>query len=160
MQLDPTVNAILNTHINAEYAAAYLYDAAASWADAQGYPPLVTWAQAEGAEERRHALMFTGYVNDRGGSVALDAILAPPANFETPLMLFQALLFAEYRVTDHLMQVAQVALQAGDFATMHLCAGWINSEQVPAIKFLTDVIAAISRGAPVDLLLHELFEAD
>lgn len=159
MILDPSVKAALDDQINAEWFAAYFYSALASWADQNAFPGLQGWADAASIEERQHAQMFIDYLRDRG-AVTYQAIEAPPQTFETYAGALQAALTAEEAVTANLTKVAIVARKAGDVATAHLAEGWIQTEQVGAIKTIQDYLIIVGRGAPIDLLDAELFEAD
>lgn len=155
MNLSPEVAALLNEQINAEWFAAYFYASLSAWADAGAFPGLKAWADKASREEREHAQMFTDYLSDRGGTVELTPIAAPPAVFKTYAEALGAALQAEEAVTAHLLTLAA----AKDGPVAHLANGWINTEQVPAIKEIQDFLLIVGRGAPIDLLDRELFEA-
>jgi ferritin len=158
MNLNPKVETVLNEQINVEWFAAYFYAGLANWADFNAYPGLKAWAGRASAEERGHAQAFADYLNDRG-RVTLTPIAAPPQDWATYQAALEAALSAEQAVTKHLALVADVAGAANDGATVLLANEWIKTEQIGAEKEIGDYLKIIARGAPIDLLDAELYEA-
>jgi ferritin len=158
MQLDPAVLALLNRQINAEQYAVSLYLAIGTWADAQGFEGLSAWALGESADEMAHARKFLDYTNDRA-TATLTAIAPPPVAFDDYAGALQVALDAERAVSASLVELAGAAFVAGDYATHQIAADHILAEQVPAEKRLAVALQRVARGAPIDLLDAELWEA-
>lgn len=157
MQLDPTVQALLNRQINAELYASVLYYAVNAWADAQGFEGLAVWALGEAQDEESHARRFLEYTNQRG-QAALGAVAAPPSGFSDYAAALAALLQAEQATSAALIELDKAAYAATDPATCLIATQQILNEQVPAEHRLTQALLIVRRGAPIDLLDAELWE--
>ena len=157
MQLDTTVQGLLNRQINAEFYAAQLYYAVSAWADAQGFEGLAAWALAEAQDEETHARRFLEYANERA-QPTLGAIAMPPATFADYAAALGALLQAEQATSAALIELDAAADEASDPATCLLASQQILTEQVPAEHRLSQALLVVGRGAPVDLLDRELWE--
>ena len=90
-------------------------------------------------EEREHAMKFFDFVNDRGGRVVLQAIEQPPAEFGTPLEVFQMILEHEQKVTASIHKLYETALKANDYPSQVLLHWFIN-EQVEEEKNATQIV--------------------
>jgi ferritin len=80
-------------------------------------------------EEVSHAIKFFDFVNERGGRVVLYAIDQPPAEFESPIDLFERTLEHERKVTGMIHQLYELALEENDYPTQ-VMLHWFIEEQV------------------------------
>lgn len=125
---DKVVKAI-NKQINAELYSSYLYLAMAAYFEAENWPGFANWMHIQAKEENSHAMKFYKYVFERGGRVVLDAIDAPPAEWKSPLAVFEEVYAHEMKVTALINDLLAVAKKEGDAATESMLK-WFIDEQV------------------------------
>ena len=95
-------------------------------------------------EEQVHAMKLLNYLQDRGGTVRLDAIPAPQSDFTSPLEVFEKALDTEVDNTSSINNLYEIALRLNDHATKsHL--QWFLDEQVEEEKSMEDIIALLER---------------
>ena len=75
----------INQQINAELASGCLYLSIAAYGEVENLPGFGHWMRLQNQEEVGHAMKLFDFVNDRGGSVTLQAIGQPPTEFQSPL---------------------------------------------------------------------------
>jgi ferritin len=80
-------------------------------------------------EELTHAMKFYDFLCQRGGRVQLTQIEAPPAEWNSPLAVFEATLEHEQKVTGLINDLVEIAHEERDHAT-HIFLQWFVSEQV------------------------------
>jgi ferritin len=87
------------------------------------------WMYYQAQEELTHAMKFYDFINQRGGRIALAPIDAPPAEWGSPLAVFEATLAHEQKVTGLINDLMEVAVAERDHATQ-IFLQWFVSEQV------------------------------
>jgi ferritin len=133
MAMDIEVRNAMNEQIKYELESAYLYLAMSAHFEAANLSGFGRWMRIQAGEELGHALRLFDYVLDRGGRIELQAIGKPPADFGTPLSIFEAALAHEKKVTSLIQQLHETALAKSDYATqVHL--QWFVTEQVEEEK--------------------------
>jgi ferritin len=95
MAMDIEVRDAMNEQIKYELESAYLYLAMSAHFEAANLPGFGRWMRIQAREELGHALRLFDYVIDRGGRIELQALGKPPAEFGTPLSIFEAALVHE-----------------------------------------------------------------
>jgi len=123
----------LNKQVNAELFSSYLYLAMAADFEAKNLPGFAHWLKLQAQEENGHAMKFYEYINDRRGRVTLGAIAAPPAEWDSPLAAFEAVLAHEGKVTGLINGLVELADAENDVAT-GIMLQWFVSEQVEEEK--------------------------
>jgi ferritin len=119
----------LNRQINAEMYSAYLYFAMSTYATSIGMKGMAHWLFVQGQEELTHAFRQFQYVNSQGEQVIFAAIAQPPANFDSPLHVFQEVLKHEQKVTAGIHELANLATAEKDHAS-GVFLQWFVTEQV------------------------------
>ena len=127
--LDADIEKALNNQINAELYSSYLYLSMAAGLSSINLEGFAQWMTAQSQEEYMHAMKFYNYVNDRGGRVTLQAIEAPPTEWNCPLGVFEATYEHETKVTGLINDLAGLAASKNDNATL-ACLQWFITEQV------------------------------
>ena len=157
--LSKTIHKALNDQITHEFYASYLYLSMAAYLETQNLPGFVRWMEAQSEEERKHAMRFYNYINDRNGSVELQAIAQPPSEFQSPLDLFEQALQHEQRVTGLIHSIYALALKENDYATQAMLHWFIN-EQVEEEKTAQQIIERLKltagEGSALLMLDNEL----
>jgi ferritin len=119
----------LNSQINAELYSAYVYLGMAAQLQAAGLEGMASWMRIQAKEEVSHAMKIYDYVFERGKRVKLQAIQAPPADWKSPLAVFEAAHKHEQHVTSLIHKLADLAIAENDHATRNMLE-WFVSEQV------------------------------
>ncbi len=123
----------INNQIKSELHSAYIYLAMTAYCESLNLHGFAHWMRMQSQEELSHAMKLFDYVNDRGGRVALQAIDAPPLDFNSPLEMMEETLAHERKVTAMINALYEVAIKEHDYATqVHL--QWFLTEQVEEEK--------------------------
>jgi len=140
--LDKKMEKALNGQIGAEFSSSYLYLAMSAYFDSAGLPGAAQWMKAQAQEEWFHGMKLYAYVNERGGRVLLAAIPQPPADWKSPLHVFQDVLAHEQKVTGLINGLANLALDIRDHAT-NIFLQWFVAEQVEEEATVGAVLAKL-----------------
>jgi len=149
----------INEQIKNELYSAYLYLSMSAYFEERNLPGFAKWLRVQFEEEQVHGLKFYDYVHERGGTVKLQAIAQPPAEWKSSLDAFQQVLEHEQKVTGLIHKLYALALKENDYASQVMLQ-WFITEQVEEEKNATDIIAKLQmieeRGTAVLMLDHEL----
>jgi ferritin len=141
-KITKSVANLLNSQINRELESAYVYLGMSAWADAQNLPGAASWLRLQWEEELMHATKLIDYVGERGGTVSLKAINAPPARYKDLLDVFKQVLSHEEAVTGAINDLYAKAAAAKDYATQTLLDWYIN-EQVEEENAPAEIIGML-----------------
>ncbi len=119
----------INDQINKELFSEYLYISMQAWFAAQNLDGMANWMDAQGKEERFHAMKFFNYLLERGGKVTLKPIEGPATEFKTPIKAFQAAFEHEQFITKSINDLMDLAIKENDHATRSFLQ-WYIDEQV------------------------------
>ena len=119
----------LNVQINKEMYSAYLYMSMSAYSQYIGLRGFANWFMVQYQEEMGHAMRIYDYVNNQGEKVMLKAIDEPPAEFESPLDMFEKTLTHEKFVTKSINELVGLAISEKDHAT-NIFLQWFVTEQV------------------------------
>jgi len=129
MELTKKVETALNRQITHELDAWHVYLSISAYFEAQTLSGMAAWMKKQAEEEMGHAMKIFKYVNERGGTVALEALSAPASGFKSPLAAFEAALAHEQRNTKFIEDLADAAASEKDKATVSFLQ-WFIDEQV------------------------------
>jgi len=132
----------LNRQINREMYSAYLYLSMAAYSEHIGLKGFAHWFQAQYREEMDHAMRFYRYVFEQGARVTLEAIEKPPAEFASPLELFEKTLEHEKAVTKMINDLMDLAIAEKDHATQ-VFLQWFISEQVEEEAHASEIVGKL-----------------
>lgn len=127
--LSSKLETALNKQINEEYYSSYLYLAMAAYLEDENLDGCAHWMRMQALEEYQHGMKIFDYVVDRGARVELQAIAAPPKEWDSPVAAFQASLEHEQYMTANINGLADLAIAEKDHATNNLMQ-WYIAEQV------------------------------
>jgi len=157
--LSEKMQAAFNTQIQKELYSAYLYLSMANHFEQKNLPGFANWLRVQFNEEQEHAFKFIEHVQERGGTVTLEAIQKPPAVWDSNLAAFRQVLEHEEYVTASINALYEVALAEKDYPAQVLLQ-WYIAEQVEEEKNASDIIAQLvmieERGTAVLMLDHAL----
>ena len=129
----------LNEQINAELYSAYLYQAMAAHFAAGNLKGFAHWMDLQAKEEQAHARKMYEFLLDRGGRVTLKAIAAPPAEWKSPLAIFEESYAHEQKVTGLIHKLVDLARAESDHAAEVFLA-WFVSEQVEEESNASEIV--------------------
>lgn len=127
--IDEKMQDALNKQLNAELYSSYLYLSMAAYFQGVNLGGFANWMRVQAQEELSHAMKFYDYVNERGGRVTLQAVEAPPSEWDSPLAVFEHVYQHEQKVTGLINELVDLAIEARDHATNNFLQ-WFVSEQV------------------------------
>ena len=132
----------INAQINAELWSAYLYLAMSLDAETQGYKGVANWFHIQFQEEQDHARIFMNYLNSVDAKVTLLPIDEVPATWDNVLAMFKQTLEHEKKVTSLINNLAAIANEDRDFASINRLV-WFIDEQVEEEENARDMITAV-----------------
>lgn len=129
----------INTQIKLELYSGYLYLSMAAYFEAMNLSGFAHWMKKQALEEQEHAMKFYDYLNDRGDRVLLQAIDQPPAEFDSPLAIFEQSLEHEKSVTARINLLYSIAVKDNDYASQSFL-NWFVDEQVEEEKNVSEIV--------------------
>ena len=132
----------INAQINAELWSAYLYLAMSMDAETKGYKGVENWFYVQFKEEQDHARIFMNYLNSVDAKVTLLPIDEVPATWDSVLAMFKQTLEHEKKVTSLINNLAAIANEDRDFASINRLV-WFIDEQVEEEENARDMITAV-----------------
>ncbi len=131
-----------NVQINKEFYSEYLYLSMQAYFERLNLKGFVNWMSVQVQEERAHAMGMFDYLNQRGGSVILEAIEKPEVDWKSPLDVFENVLKHEEYVTASINELMDVAEEVKDRAAMSFL-NWYLKEQVEEEDNVGQVLATL-----------------
>jgi ferritin len=132
----------LNKQINNEIYSAYLYLSMSAHSTFIGLKGFANWFMVQYQEEMVHAMKIYDYINAQGGQVKLMAIAQPPAEFGSPLDMFEKTLQHEKFVTKSINDLVDLAIEEKAHAT-NIFLQWFVTEQVEEEANDNEIIAKL-----------------
>ncbi|MFH1850000.1 MAG: ferritin [archaeon] len=139
MKISTKMQDALNGQVNAELYSAYLYLSMSAYFESQNLGGLAHWLRVQAREETGHAMKIYDYVAERGGTVKLAEIKAPPARWDSPLNAFEDAYAHETKVTVMINDLLKIAHAENDPATAARLQ-WFVTEQVEEEATTDDVV--------------------
>ena len=131
-----------NDQINKELYSEYLYLAMKVYFQEQNLQGFVNWFDVQVQEEHAHAMGMFNYLNERGGSIKLEAIDKPVVEGDCPLTIFEHVLRHEEFVTSRINALMDVADEVRDRAALSFL-DWYLKEQVEEESSVGNVLATL-----------------
>ena len=140
--LSNNLHQAINAQINAELWSAYLYLSMSMDAEAKGLKGVANWFYVQYLEEQDHARIFMNYLNSRDAKVVLQPIAEVPTEWDSVLDMFKQTLEHEKKVTALINNLAFIANEDRDFASINRLV-WFIDEQVEEEENAREMIAAV-----------------
>jgi ferritin len=140
--LTPKVLESINKQINAELYSSYLYLSMSACFENRNLGGLAKWLKVQAKEEYAHAMKFFEFVLQRGGKVALAAIDAPPAQWNSVLAAFKDVAAHEQKVTGMINNLVDLAAGEKDHATSSMLKYFVD-EQVEEEANANDIVGKL-----------------
>ncbi len=119
----------LNGQVAAEFYSAYLYLSMSAYLESIDLPGFANWMRVQYQEEVTHAEKIFDHVIERDGRAAVHAWEAPPAEWKSPLDVFEAAYTHEQKVTGLINDLVDIAFSEKDHASQ-VFLQWFVNEQV------------------------------
>jgi ferritin len=132
----------INEQINKELYSSYLYLSMAAYFENKNLPGFAHWMRIQEGEEREHAMKFYDFLLERGGTVSLKGVDAPPATWKSDLELFKEVRAHEAKVTGLINALYELALKEQDYPAQVLLQ-WYITEQVEEEKNAAEIISSL-----------------
>ena len=140
--ISPTIQNAINDQIKHEFFSSYLYLSMSAYFETLSLPGFASWMRMQSQEEHAHAMKFFDFLNDRNGTVELQALDQPAGEFQSPLDVFDQALDHERQVTALIHRLYELALKENDYATQTLLQ-WFITEQVEEEKTVREIVAKL-----------------
>lgn len=152
--LSKKMHQALNDQIHHELESAYVYLAMAAHFEAENYPGFAHWMKMQFEEEMVHAFRIYDYIHSRGERVTLQTIHEPKAEYDSPLVAFEASLAHEQKITADIHNLYSLATEEKDYPSLSFLQ-WFIDEQVEEEEHVGGVVEDVKRvlGSPEGLLM-------
>lgn len=140
--LDKKMAQALNEQINKEMYSAYLYMSMSAFSNKMGLKGFANWFMVQYHEEMFHTMKLFEYVQRQGEDIRLQAIEAPPQDFDSQLDMFTKTLAHEQQITKSINELMELAMKKKDHATQ-IFLEWYVTEQVEEEENDNDMIAQL-----------------
>ena len=120
--------------------------AMSAYAEEIDFPGAANFFKIQAQEELDHARKMYDYLFQKGGKVVLEAIEKPKAEFDNLLNIFEEGLKHEQTVTKRIYNIANIALDEKEHATMSFLS-WFVDEQVEEEENFTNLVKKIKRAS-------------
>jgi len=115
--------------VNAEFYSSYLYLSMNSYLASINLEGMASWMKMQVQEELFHGMKIYNFILERGGRIILDQIARPPAEWDSPLAVFEDVYAHEQKVTGLINNLVNLAQDERDHAT-NIFLQWFITEQV------------------------------
>ena len=154
--LSKKLHEALNEQINAELWSAYLYLSMSVDAEAKGQKGIANWFYVQFREEQDHARILMNYILSRDAAVALKPIAEVRTSWASPLEMFRDTLEHEQVVTGMINNLAAIAREDKDFASVNMLAWFIDEqgEEEESARGMIQACEAVE-GNKFGLYMHD-----
>ena len=154
MTISGKMNGALNHQVTNEVAASHVYLAMSACFDKMGLRIFAKRFFDQAEEERTHALKIIKYLQDVNGTVKLEAIGQPRAEYPTAVAIIEAAVESENLVTRQVNELVALAESENDYATRSFLQ-WFLDEQVEEVASMQNLLQLVKMAGESNLLLVE-----
>jgi ferritin len=142
--MDKQLEKLWQDQIKNEWYSEYLYMSMAAWFESANLEGFAHWMYLQAAEEHAHGRKMFDFLVDRGVKVVLQAIAQPPADFASPLEIFEKSMEHEQKVTALINGIADQADKVNDRPTK-VFIQWFITEQVEEEKNASRILDLLKK---------------
>lgn len=154
MMISAKMNTALNQQVTNELNAAFSYLAMSFAFEDMGLKIFGQRYKEQADEERGHAMKITGYIQDVGGKVCLDAVGKPKGDYDSAQAMVEAALASEETVTQQINDLVALAEVEKDYATRSFLQ-WFVDEQVEEVSSMSELLQLVKMAGEANLFLVE-----
>ncbi|ANT64379.1 MULTISPECIES: ferritin [Prosthecochloris] len=126
--LSTTLLEKLNRQVTLEAEASSIYLQMSAWLLSQSLDNTARFFRHHAEEERHHMLRLFDYINETGATAHIAAIPEPDTDYDTLISLMECACREEERLTTHINELVNAALEEKDFSTFQFLQ-WYVAEQ-------------------------------
>ena len=158
-RLSKKIEDILNHQVTKEAEAAQIYLSYGCWADSEGYGGIANYLFRHSQEERDHMMKVMQYIMERGGTVKITAIKAPPADPKNLQDCFEKTFKHEVDNTNAIYEIVNLSHSEKDWSTFNF-AQWFVKEQIEEEKLVMDLLDQLKIAGGPKATDESLFNLD
>jgi ferritin len=142
--MDKQLERLYQEQIRNEWYSAYLYLSMAAWFESANFEGFAHWMYRQASEEQAHGKKMFDFLIARGVKVVLQSIAQPPADFASPLDVFEKSLEHEQKVTALINGIADQADKVNDHPSK-VFIQWFVTEQVEEEKNASRIVDLLKK---------------
>lgn len=154
--INPDVERELNRQLNSELYSSHLYLSASTYCAKNNFVCFAKWLKDRSNEERDHAFKIRDEILEREGSVVIEDIKKPTADWPSLFDVIKNVENHEKEVTEKINQLYDLALSKKDHASS-VFLQWFVTEQVEEVSSVQKIINHLK---VVDNDLAALYQLD
>jgi len=158
-RLSDTIRKALNNQMTKEAHAAQIYLSYACWASYEGYGGFANFLFRHANEERNHMMKILEYVLERGATISVEAIPAPPPNPSGILDCFQKAFSHEVDNTTSIYKIVKMSFDESDWATWNFLQ-WFVKEQTEEETMVMNMLNKIKIAGGENAKGESLYSLD
>ncbi|MEL6252411.1 MAG: ferritin [Bacteroidota bacterium] len=138
----------LNSQIQLEGKASFLYLSMASWCDQEGLDGCAKFMHRQSAEEREHMLRIFHYLSEVDAHALTPAIEQPRHSFDSIQAMFKEVYEHEKKVTSSINGLLALAREENDYTTENFLQWYIaeQREEESLMRSILDKLKLIGDG--------------
>lgn len=140
--------AALNTQMEREAYASFLYLSMASWLDNEGLDGCSKFMHRQADEEKMHMMRIFNYLIEMDKKAVVPAVSKPPESFESIQQVFQEAYTHEQSVTSAINNLVDQSIKENDHATHNFLQWYVEEqrEEETLMRTILDKIGLIGNG--------------
>jgi ferritin len=138
-RLSETLRTALNDQMTKEAYASQIYLSYGAWAASKGYDGISNFLFRHANEERSHMMKILEYILERGATVEVQAIGAPPPDPKTIFDCFEKTFAHEVDNTNSIYKIVKMSFNEEDWATWNFMQ-WFVKEQTEEETMVMNMI--------------------
>ncbi|MEO6315217.1 MAG: ferritin [Chitinophagaceae bacterium] len=158
-RLSESLQAGLNDQLTKEAHASQIYLSYAAWASSSGYGGIANFLFRHAQEERNHMMKVLEYILQRGGTVKVTAVPAPPPDPSGVQHCFEKVLEHEIDNTNAIYKLVKMSFNEEDWATWNFMQ-WFVKEQTEEETLALNLLDKIKIAGGVKASGDALYNLD
>ena len=134
----------LNNQINFEFYSSYTYLAMAGYCESIDLSGFANFFRVQAKEELDHAMKLYDYVYQKNGSVVLEQVNKPQADYDGIIDVFEKGYEHEQLVTRKIYELTDIAYEEREHSTISLLK-WFIDEQVEEENSFNSLVKRVRR---------------
>ncbi|WP_066893383.1 ferritin [Clostridium nigeriense] len=142
--LSEKLSKALNDQVNFEFYSSYTYLAMAGYCESIDLSGFANFFRVQAKEELDHAMKIYDYVYQKNGSVILEKIEKPKADYDGIIDVFEKGYEHEQLVTKKIYELTDIAYEEREHSTISLLQ-WFIDEQVEEENSFNSLVKRVRR---------------
>lgn len=134
----------LNEQVNFEFYSSYTYLAMAGYCESIDLAGFANFFRVQAKEELDHAMKIYDYVYQKNGTIILEKVNKPEANFDGIIDVFEKGYAHEQLVTKKIYELTDIAYEEREHSTISLLK-WFIDEQVEEENSFNSLVKRVRR---------------